>query len=78
MPADLHLMEGAQTEWKAARWSVPALVYALFFPLYALFFTPDQDCGRCKYVLGTAYLCAPILCDTMRLWNIGEAAIAVG
>jgi hypothetical protein len=78
MPAHLHRLEGAQTEWKAAWWSVPVLLYALFFLLYALFVLADQDCGRCKYVLGTAYPCTLILCVTTSSWNIGAAAIAVG
>ena len=37
----------------------------------------EQDCGPCKYVLCTAFLCTPILCVTTSLWNIREAAIAV-
>ena len=77
MPAHLHRLEGAQTEWKAALWSVPVLLYALFFLLYALFVLAEQDCGPCKYVLCTAFLCTLIQCVTTRLWNIGEAAIAV-
>ena len=78
MPAHLHRLEDAQTEWKAGWWSVPVLLYALFFLLYTLYFTPDQDCGRCKYVLGTANRCTLILCVTTSSWNIGEAVIAVG
>jgi hypothetical protein len=79
MPAHLHRLEGAaQTEWKAAWWSVPVLLYALFFLLYALFVLADQDCGRCKYVLGTANRCTLILCVATSSWNIGEAVIAVG
>ena len=77
MPAQLHRLEGAHTEWKAAWESVPALLYALFFLLYTLFVLADQDCGRCKCVLGTAFLCIPILCVTTSLWNIREAANAV-
>ena len=45
--------------------------------LYALFVLAEQDCGPCKYVLCTAFLCTPILCVTTSLWNIGEAAVAV-
>ncbi len=41
MPAHLHRLDGAQTEWKAARWSVPAILHALFFLLYALFFLAE-------------------------------------
>ena len=77
MPAHLHRLEGAQTEWKAAWWSVPVLLYTLFCLFYALFVLAEQDCGPCKYVLRTAFLCKPILCVTTRLWNIGVAAIGV-
>ena len=77
MPAQLHRLEGAQTEWKAARWRIPVRLYALLFILYALFVLAEQDCGPCKYVLCTAFLGTPILCVKTRLWNIGGAAIAV-
>ena len=77
MPAHLHRLEGAQTEWKTAWWSVPVPLYALFFLLCALFYLAEQDCCPCKYVLCTAFLCTPILCVTTSLWNIREAAIAV-
>jgi hypothetical protein len=77
MPAHLHRLEGAQTEWKAAWWSVPVLLYALFFLLYALFVLADQDCGRCKYVLRTANLCTTFLCFTPSLVNSREAANSV-
>ena len=77
MPAHLHRLEGAQTEWKAAWWSVPVLLYALFFLLYALFVLAEQDCGPYKYVLRNAFLRTPILCVTTSLWNIGEATIGV-
>ena len=33
-----------------------------FFLLYALFDLADHDCGRCKCVLGTAFLCTLLLC----------------
>jgi hypothetical protein len=75
MPAHLHRLEGAQTEWKAAWWSVPVLLYALFFLLYALFVVAEQDCGFCKCVLRTAFLCTLILSVTTSLWNIAEAAV---
>ena len=75
MPAHLHRLEGAQTEWKAAWWSVLVPCYTLFFLLYALFVLAEQDCGPCNYVLRTAFLCTPILCVTTSLWNIREAAI---
>ena len=39
----------------------------IIFLLHEFSFTPDQDCGRCKYVLGTAYLCTQILCVTTSL-----------
>ena len=79
MAAHLHRLEAAhwQTEWKAAWWSVPVQLNALFFLLYALFVLAEQDCGPCNYVLCTAFLCTPILCVTTSLWNIREAAIAV-
>ena len=77
MPAQLHQLEGTHTEWKAAWGSFHVLLYALFFLLYALFVLPDHDCGRCKCVLGTAFLCTPILCVATSLWDIGEAANAV-
>ena len=77
MPAHLHWPEGTHTEWKAAWGSVPVLLYALFFLLYALFVLADHDCGPCKCVLGTAFLCTPILCVATSLWDIGEAANAV-
>jgi hypothetical protein len=94
MPASAHLhrLEGSQTEWKAALWSVPALLYALFkaalwsvpallyalcFLIYTLFVLVEQECGLCRYVLRTALLCTPTLSVKTRLWNIGEAAVAV-
>ena len=77
MPAHLHRLEGAQTEWKAAWWSVPVLLYTLFCLFYALFVLAEQDCSPCKYVLRTAFLCTPILSVATSLWNIGEAAVAV-
>ena len=77
MRAQLHRLEGAHKEWKAAWCSVPGLLYALFLLLCTLSFLADQDCGRCKYVLCTADLCTPILCVTTSLGNIREAAIAV-
>ncbi len=78
MPAQLHRLEGAHKELKAAGCCVPGLEYALFVLLCTLFFLADQDCSRCKYVLCTANLCTLILCVTMSLWNIREAATAVG
>ena len=48
-----------------------------FFLLYALFDLADHDCGRCKCVLGTAFLCTLLLCVATSLWDIGEAANAV-
>ncbi len=52
--------------------------YTLFFLLYALSFVlAKQDCGLCKYVLRTVFLCTPILSVTTSLWKIGEAAVAV-
>ena len=77
MPAHLHRLEGAQTEWKAASWSVPVLLYALLFLLYTLFVLAEQDCSPCKYVLCTAFRCTPILCVKTSLWIIRGAAIAV-
>ncbi len=62
MPAQLHRLEGTHTEWKAAWGCVPVILYALFFLLYALFVLADQDCGRCKCVLGTAFPCTQLLC----------------
>ena len=47
------------------------------FSLHALFVLAEQDCGLCKYVLCTAFLCTPIMWLTTSLWNIGEAAIAI-
>jgi hypothetical protein len=70
-------MEGAQTEWKAARCSVPALLYALSVLLYALFGLAEQECGLCRYVLRTALSCIPIWSVTTSLWNIEEADVAV-
>ena len=77
LPIQLHQLEGALKEWKAAWWSVPVLLYALFLLLYALFFTSDKDCSCCKYVLRTADLCTTFLCVTPSLGNSREAAIAV-
>ena len=77
MPAHLHRLEGAQTEGKAALWSVPARLYALWFLLYALCVLAEQDCGPCKGVLCTAFLCTRILGVTTSLCNIREASIAV-
>ena len=77
IPAQLQGLEGAHTEWKAAWGSAPVLLYALFFLLYALFVLAEQDCCHFKCVLGTAFLCTPILCVTTSFWNIGEAANAV-
>ena len=72
MPIQLHQLEGALKEWKAAWCSVLVL-------LYALFFTSDKDCSCCKYVLRTADsdLCTTFLCVTPSLGNSREAAIAV-
>jgi hypothetical protein len=77
MPVHLHRLEGAQTELKAAWWSIPVLLYALLFLLYALFVFAEQDCSPCKYVLCTAFRCTPTLCVKTSLWIIGGDAIAV-
>jgi hypothetical protein len=77
MPAQLHRLEGAYREGKAAWCSVPGLLYTLFLLLCTLFFLAVQDCGCCKYALRTADLCKLILCVTTSLGNIKEAAIAV-
>ena len=76
MPAHLHRLKSEQTEWKAAWWRVPILLYALLFLLYALFVLTEQDCSPCKYVLCTVFRSTPILCVKTRLWNIGGTAIA--
>ena len=78
MPAQLYRLEHVHNELKAAGCCAPGLIYALFVLLCTLFFLADQDCRRCKYVLRTAYVCTPILCVTIRLWNIRDAATAVG
>ncbi len=62
---------------ESAWWSVPALLYALFFLIYALFVLAEPECGLCRYVLRTVLLCTPILSVTTSFWNIGEAAVAV-
>ncbi len=77
MPAQLHRLEGAYREEKAAWCSVPGLLYALLLLLCTLFFLADQDCGCCKYVLRTADLFKLILCVRTSLGDIREAAIAV-
>jgi hypothetical protein len=76
-PVHLHQLEDAHTEWKAAWWSSPELLYALFVLLYTLFFLADQNCCCCKYVLRTVDLCTTIMFVTQSLGNIREAAIAV-
>jgi hypothetical protein len=53
-------------------------IIRIIFSIIRNIFTPDYDCGRCKYVLGTAYLSTLTLCVTARQCNIEEAAIAVG
>ncbi len=54
-----------------------ARLYALCFLLYALCALAEQDCGPCKGVLRTAFLCTRILGVTTSLCNIREASIAV-
>jgi hypothetical protein len=39
------MMESCQAPW----WSVPVLLYALFFLFYELFALAEQDYGLCKY-----------------------------
>ena len=74
MPAQLHRLEGTHAERKAAWGSLPVLLYALFFILYALFVLAEQDRGPCKYVLNTASQCTPSLGVTTSLCNILKAA----
>ncbi len=77
MPAHLQRLEGAQTEGKAAWWSVPARLCTLCFILYALCGLVEQDCGPCKEVLFTVFLCTRTPGGTTSLCNFREASIAV-
>jgi hypothetical protein len=52
-------------------------IICIYFSIIRIFFLAEQDCGLCKYVLRTVFLCTPILSVTTSFWNIGEAAIAV-